>query len=122
MLEAKLFTVLSNAAAITAIVGGRIYPQQLPQTPTYPAITYQRAGGDRENHVRGYANLENAIIQIDAWAVTLAGAIALGDVITTAMYAATTFAAILPSSPVDTWEDDVKKYRRSMDWSVWNRE
>ena len=122
MLEAKLFTVLSGAPAITALVGGRIYPQVLPQTPTYPAVTYQRVAGNRENHLRGYADLENAIIQIDAWAATLAGAIALGDAITTAMYAATTFAAILPGSPMDTWEDDVEKHRRSLDFSCWNRE
>lgn len=122
MLEEKIQAVLKGAASITAIAGDRITPMQMRQTPIYPAVVYQRVAGNRENHVRGYANLENAIIQIDAWAVTLAGAIALGDAITTAMYAATAFAAILPGSPVDTWEDDVKKYRRSMDWSVWNRE
>jgi hypothetical protein len=122
VVEQRIDTVLRAASAVTALVGDRISPAKLRQTTAYPAITYLGISGNRENHLTGYASLENPLIQIDAWAVTLAGAIAVSDAIIAAMYAATTFSAILPGRPTDIWDDEVEKWRRSCDFSVWNRE
>jgi hypothetical protein len=48
MISTGLFSLLSTAAPITALVDTRIYPVRLPTKPTLPAITYQSAGGAGE--------------------------------------------------------------------------
>lgn len=40
--EQAIYAVLSGNAPITALVGGRIYPTQLPQEVVWPAISYAR--------------------------------------------------------------------------------
>jgi hypothetical protein len=121
LVDAKLYTVLSTTAGVTALVGNRIYPDKLPQTPVYPAVVYQGIAGARENHLRGYASLENPLMQIDAWATTKAGAATLTAAIITAVCAATTFAAIVPNVPQYIWDDEVEKYRCIIEFSIWNR-
>jgi hypothetical protein len=122
VVDAKLYTVLSTAAGVTAIVGNRIYPDKLPQTPVYPAVVYQGIAGMRENDLKGYAGLENPLMQVDAWATTKAGAAVLTDAIIAAVCAATTFSAIVPNVPQYTWDDEVEKYRSIIEFSIWNRD
>lgn len=40
--------LITNDAAVTAILGTRLYPLQIPQDPTLPAAAYQVIGGDGE--------------------------------------------------------------------------
>ena len=44
-IESAVYTRMANLAAISALVSTRIYPQHMPQKPTYPAITYRRLDG-----------------------------------------------------------------------------
>jgi len=39
--EKVVYALLSQASAVTALVGARIYPLQVPQDEDLPAITYQ---------------------------------------------------------------------------------
>lgn len=41
LIEEAIYSKLTSTTAITNLVGTRIYPLQLPQNPTYPAIAYQ---------------------------------------------------------------------------------
>jgi len=41
MILAGLFTLLSTTSTITALVGQRIFPVQLPEQSVLPALTYQ---------------------------------------------------------------------------------
>jgi Protein of unknown function (DUF3168) len=66
--EVAIRTRLINDPAVSALVGTRIYPDQLPQAPTYPALVYIRAsclpdGLTQDAHV-GPARPR---IQIDSW-------------------------------------------------------
>jgi hypothetical protein len=121
MIEAKVYALLSGSSNIVS-AGGRIYPMILPQNPTYPAVTYQRIAGRRMNGLSGYLDMENIIVQVDVYADTQGAAIDLSDKIITTMYSATGFSAIAQNSPVDIYEDEIDKYRRSMDFSCWNKE
>ena len=123
MLETRIFAHLSTTASVTAITASRIYPLILPQDPTLPAITYQRVAGTRENCIReGYVTLENAIVQIDVWSTSFDVTADLSSKVITAMGAATSFSCLLPNSPIDLYEDDIFAFRRTMDFSIWNRE
>src|SRR4051812_32278487 len=67
--------------AIAALVVARVYPIRLPQKATYPAITYRRVSGVRENVLRGPASLARPRMQVDAWGVTHDDATALGALV-----------------------------------------
>jgi hypothetical protein len=54
--------------AVYALVGTRIYPDELPQVPTYPAIVYIRASALPEGLTQDrYVGPERPRIQLDAW-------------------------------------------------------
>lgn len=57
---------LEAIAAVTAIVGARIYQMKLPQKPTLPAIRVQRIGTDETMHLRGVTKLKRARVQVDS--------------------------------------------------------
>lgn len=45
MIREALFARLTNFGGLTGLVGNRVFPAPLPQSPTLPAITYQRISG-----------------------------------------------------------------------------
>lgn len=69
-------------SGVAALVVGRIYPLQLPQTPTYPAISYQRISNTGQN---GSTTLRESRWQINCWAATYAGAVSLAEAAKSAM-------------------------------------
>jgi len=101
-LEDVLETYLRAASAVSALVSGRIYPQVLPSSPIYSALTYQRISGPADKSLAGANGRVIARIQIDCWAVRYADAKALASAVKTAMNAAE--GADLPDddSPPDT--------------------
>lgn len=63
-----IYYILSNNAAITAIVGSNIYPIRLPLNTQYPAITFQLIDDIPVNQKTGRANYFNARVQINCFA------------------------------------------------------
>lgn len=123
MIETKIYAHLSTTTAITvsSSVSTRIYPIILPQEVTYPAITYFKVIGIKENNLSGYSSMENSQIQIDCWTETYKEAKNLSTRVHSAMGAATAYSAILISDN-DIYEDEVDVYRVSQSYSCWNRE
>lgn len=73
-IEGAIRNLLLLDPAIVAIVGDRIYPQQLPEdTDTFPAITLWTVTDDPadENH-EGSGGLFTCTVQVSAWARTSA--------------------------------------------------
>lgn len=68
-------------ATVSGLVSTRVYPLRLPQKPTLPALVYSRISGVRIEQLNGVASAAEPRYQIDAWAVTLAGAQALGKAV-----------------------------------------
>ena len=85
MSEIAVYTLLKNAAAVSTLVGARIYPLAAPQNPTYPLITYQRISGPRWTTMDGPTGMAQPRIQVDAFATTYAGAKALATAIRTTL-------------------------------------
>ena len=65
---------LANDNGVSAIVGSRIYPAILPQTPTYPAITYQRVSSTGQN---GTSDRKESRWQVNCWGATYSEAVSL---------------------------------------------
>lgn len=69
---ALVYSALANNAGITAIVTGRIYPLLLPaNSPTLPAITYQRISSTGQD---GTSNRKESRYQINCWSRKREGA------------------------------------------------
>lgn len=64
--ESELYTWLSSDAAITAVVGTRIFPQRVPQGKDFPAITFQVIFGDHVHDLKASAGLGRPIFQVNA--------------------------------------------------------
>lgn len=80
-IETGLVGFLRADPVIAAVVDARVYPLRLPQTPIYPAITYQRISTTRERPIRASAWRAQARFQVDCWADSYGVARQLGDAV-----------------------------------------
>ena len=71
MLEQGLTTLLNASTSITALIGDRLYPVFVPQSPTYPCLSYQVISGSSSYSMDGSAETVKRI-QFDAWGTTYA--------------------------------------------------
>lgn len=70
MIHEALFARLSGYAGLTALVATRVYPRQLPQNPTYPAVTYERISADRQSAMGSDSGLVSGRWQVSSWGKT----------------------------------------------------
>lgn len=69
-IEEGLYSWLTGNADISALCGDRVYPDKLPQEPTYPAMTYQRITTGLPMAHDGPLDLENARFQFNCLGLT----------------------------------------------------
>jgi hypothetical protein len=74
MIESALRTRALSVAAVSALIGTRMYPGKLPQDPTYPAVTYTRISGPRLYSHQGATGLAEGRFQFDCWAASYSAA------------------------------------------------
>jgi hypothetical protein len=56
--------ILSSSAAVTGVVGTRIYPQQMPQTAQFPALTFTTISTVPNNTKSGVSSMDRLRIQV----------------------------------------------------------
>lgn len=72
---------LLSYAAVSTIVGQRMYPDALKVNATLPAIVYYTISTDREHTVAGLTKMAHARLQLDCYAATRTAASALATAI-----------------------------------------
>lgn len=124
-----IYSKLTGYAGLSALVGSRVYPSQLPQRVTLPAITYFRVTTTfvttRDNG--GRASLERPRIQFDCWGETRKQARAVAAEL---RYALATFPqasgprvdVALPANDFDDYEPDTQRHRVILDAFIWHEE
>lgn len=133
-LESALFVKLSTTAAISALVGNRIYPFALPPTSAIPAITYQvvtAIGSDTHDETPGSTLAQNQILVI-AYATSYAGAIQLAKAIFSTLQGFKgvitsgtdnfTYQAVLRTSKRDDRDSETGLFWRTQEFSIWAQE
>ena len=80
-IESELRTYTLAGAGVAAIVGTRMYARMLPQTPTLPAITYQRVDTRRQHDMAGPDGLPRPRMQVTCWGATPAAAYGLAGAV-----------------------------------------
>jgi hypothetical protein len=117
-LDEFVFAALTADATVAGLVGTRVYPQKLPQSPTLPAITYSIV-----SRVPTEANTElfECRLQIDTWATSYAGSNALAIATLKALRyyrradGGNTLLSIYDSNYIDGYEDEREIWRTIVD-------
>ena len=98
--------------------GNRIFPMTAPDSVVRPYIVFQRITTNDENVMGGSTSLYNTRMQIDCYADTYAGVIALAAQVD-ALFIAWTIQNVSLGQQ-DLYESDVKLYRIQADYSIWH--
>jgi hypothetical protein len=118
MIESSLFDVLSTAAAITSLVGTRVYPVVLPTDPTLPALVYLFVGGTGQPSfsTRG---MQKARVEINCWGTSYSSAVTLREAViqTLAGYSDENFEAMYMQS-IDFFDHDLLQYRATAEFYI----
>lgn len=138
MIIETIRAVLLDDAAIFAAFEQRIYPTQLPDAPSYPAIVLTKVNGRGEYDYQGDAGVEEARVQVDIYSDD--GASALIALRTLVRRRLSGFVGGPASSPVscaiqtcmcitdsdfpvsDTERAGPRLRRRLLEFMVWNTE
>jgi uncharacterized protein DUF3168 len=110
-IETALYTALQSAFS------GRVYPQRLPDQPTYPCLRYYVVGGGPLSTMCGRTNLNNYRYRFDIYARTQAEVLSLRDAVVTAMDSFG-FKSV-SAMELDGYEPEVNVMRRTLDYSIW---
>lgn len=112
--EADLF------AALSPLVDGRVYPLRADPDTAKPFITFQQVGGRSVSFLEtAVVGKRNARFQINVWSADFQEAASLMRSVSDALVTNTTLRAIPLGEPVSSFEDMVRLYGGSQDFSVW---
>jgi len=113
---------------VTAL-GTRVYPLQLPQSPTLPAATYGRVSmGSPDQTFDGPSGMRGPRIRVDVWDDTYGGARTVATAIRTALdgyrgpAGAEEIAGSFEVLEQSLYEDDTKLHRVMLEFQVWGEE
>jgi hypothetical protein len=118
-----IFTILKNAAAVTALIGTnpcRCFPAgnipQVPidqQTAQVPAVTWQTIGGAPYNVLADVPAADYQRVQLDCWSLDFDTTQTLAD----AVLAALAGAGYCVSFNGHDYDEETRRYRASFDFS-----
>jgi hypothetical protein len=112
-----IFATLSVAAPVTALIGSgnscRCYPSGFaPQGTLIPYVTYQTISGLPLNKLTQGSFCDTMRAQVDCWGATGAAALALAQVVRTALEPV----GMCVSLNLNDRDDETRTYRYSMDF------
>lgn len=120
-----MFAYLS---AQVGLVDDRIYPQLLPQNPTYPCIVYRRESSQFNTIFNRQTEFVGADFEIDCFSETYFEAILTGRAARDALknhsglMGAVTVKRTFVENEVDIYETNPGVYRRSFNLTIWHYE
>lgn len=85
MIEESLNTYLRGHALVSAEVGHNVFPDQVPDDASYPAVVYQVITRRNVHSMSGASGLEFPLIQIGCWARKRSTAKAIRNAVVSAL-------------------------------------
>lgn len=122
MPEATVRTFLLAQPTVTALIGARFHPLRLPQGPVLPAVTYQTIFGTSLVTHQGAADYGRRRLQLDCWASTYAGAVAVKEAIRKALIDDPGLEGTRIINDMDVPESEPLIWRRMLEISIWHTE
>jgi hypothetical protein len=124
-IESALVTRLRAHAGLTAIIGGRVYGDVLPENATIPAIVYQRISTQYSKNAYGRnVGLYRPRFQLAIWATTKAVTIDAGLQIVDALdgHRDGTIGMATIEDTLDLYDAGASLYRRIVDVFLWHHD
>ena len=120
---ADLVSALENAAAVSALVGARIYPLTLPQGVTLPAIRYQLISSPLDASHSGATALEHPRIQFSVYASTHLTASRVSRAVSNALHAKEIAGgpSFVDLGPED-YDPETELFIRHLDVTIWRED
>lgn len=84
-----IYSILTSDEDVSAQVSTRVFPFQVPQGETLPAITFDREGSDHKEYRGGLTGLSPAIYSVSSFATRYSTVEALADLVKLAFYSVT---------------------------------
>ena len=118
--ETSLRAVLLANAPVAALIGTRVYPMNLPQAPTLPAIAYQRISAVPDHLLEAESWRVPCRVSLGLWASTYDGARALAAAVATALreYSGPGLRLVRLLNMTDDYEPETKLFRVIADFRV----
>jgi hypothetical protein len=118
-LESGLVAILDNA---NTTAGTRVYPILLPESPTFPAITYQEISQVPQNHRDGNSGLDRARTQINCWGKTFEQARVLANEIRALNGSGSgEVTKLFVEDAGDDFDEGTELFLRRLDLVIWHR-
>jgi hypothetical protein len=127
-IEASLQTRLAGYAGLSALVAARIYPEHLPQNPTYPSVVFERQITERESAMGSDVGVVAAVFSVESHGSTFASAMAVATQVLGALqrYSGTVDSIVILDSFVtgedQDYDPETGTYSKRLDFQVWHRE
>jgi hypothetical protein len=132
MIDIESGLLIKLSADTNSLVAGRVYPLMLPQTCTFPAITYQRISSPRVHSHQGASGLAYPRFQINVYASTFASVKAILKLIRIGLdgYKGTIgtspntvkVGCSLIENELDDYDPQSQLYYSSQDYIIWHDE
>ena len=119
--ESDLVTYLNATAGVTTLIGQRVYPTQIPQEVTLPAVGFFRVDTPAEYvHSQALAVVERPRFQFDCWASTYLSAIGVAAALKTALlgWRAAGGKTVRIRNQYDLPEPETERWRRAVDVEI----
>jgi hypothetical protein len=118
MIEQNIYTLLSTSVLITPLIGTRVYPLEIPQDPTLPALCYSFVGGSSTNTLTT-TGIAKWRLQVDCYGDTYADAVTLRNAVVQTLngyYDATMNVMLI--TPRDFFDHELLQYRATAEFYV----
>lgn len=128
LIEQAIYERLTTYAGLAALVGARVYPVILPQSPALPAVTYTKVTNEHVQSHGGASGLAMPRFQVDSWATTYASAKAVAEQVRLALLgfrgavAGVLIGGVLAETETDVYEPETRIYRVSQDYRIAHEE
>ncbi len=121
-LSTVIYSRLSGFAGLSALVGSRIYPNKLPQDPTFPAVRYQIIDEVPVHSMQTTSGMREARVQVDVFDPDYSDVTAVSDQVELALGRWTDLAAdpvvhdVKLMDSARYYEDDIELERKRFDF------
>lgn len=125
-IEEVIVTKFTAHVGLSALIDERVYPNQLPQRPTLPAVVYTRIS-TLFYQTRDSSSLERPRFQFDCWSDSYGGARAVAQQLRAALptlrqASSPRIDAALLENDQDILEADPARFRAVVEAYIWHEE
>jgi len=118
MMQADIYTVLSNDTAIYNLCGTRIYPKRMPQGASVPAVVYTINDITPVKSLSGESGLDSGTVEITCWAKDYTTAHLLATAVRSAFVASGI--SVLTGSLQDAEDEETHNFGVVMLLNAWS--